>query len=207
MSDVKISGYKVISLIDMINNLEEEKINEILHSFSCPLNEDVETFLRSKAVLFDKQSISRTKLVFTSFKNQVVLVGYFTLAYKDFTIPQRILSRKLRDRIKKFGSYNDDIKAYKISAPLIAQLGKNYANGYNKLITGDELLAIACRCVREVQLNIGGKIVYVECEDKARLLNFYESNGFVAFSCRQLDKDDAKVLNENYLVQLLRYLD
>lgn len=81
MSDVKISGYKVISLIDMINNLEEEKINEILYSFSCPLNEDVETFLRSKAVLFDKQSISRTKLVFTSFKSQVVLVGYFTLAY------------------------------------------------------------------------------------------------------------------------------
>lgn len=33
--------------------------------------------------------------------------------------------------------------SFVIVAPLIAQLGKNYANGYNKLITGDELLAMA----------------------------------------------------------------
>jgi len=205
MSDINISGFKVISLNDMINNLEEERITSILSSFSCPLNEDVTDFLLHKSVIFDKQSISRTKLVFTSFKKQLVLVGYFTLAYKDFTIPQRVLSRNLRDRIKKFGSYNSDIKAYKISAPLIAQLGKNFTNEYNKLITGDELLNIACKCIKEVQLNIGGKIVYVECEDKTRLIEFYESNGFVRFSERQLDTECYN--NSKYLIQLLRYLE
>ena len=34
----------------------------------------------------------------------------------------------------KFGQFDKSIQRYTISAPLIGQLGKNYANGYAKLI-------------------------------------------------------------------------
>ena len=42
-----------------------------------------------------------------------------------------------------------------MSTPLIAQLGKNYQHGYNTLITGDELLKLACDKVKEIQLSLG----------------------------------------------------
>lgn len=142
-----IQGYKIIPLNELMAQLDKERVTAILSSFSSPMNRDVELFLKQKAVTFDTQSISRTHLVFTSYKEQTVLAGYFTLAYKDFTIPAKNVGRSLRDRIKKFGSYDFETKAYKISAPLIAQLSKNFTDGYNKLISGDELLTMACNIV------------------------------------------------------------
>ncbi|MEA4872000.1 MAG: GNAT family acetyltransferase [Synergistaceae bacterium] len=190
---------------DMLKQLEEERTGQILSSFSSPLNNDVEYFLKQKAILFDKQSISRTHLVFTSYRGEVVLVGYFTLAYKEFTIPAKNISRKLKDRINKFGNYDCDIRAYKISAPLIAQLSKNFTNDYCKLITGDELLKMACDMASEIHMIAGGKIVYVECEDKVKLRDFYEDNGFVIFNERQLDARSKEKMGVDYLLQLLRY--
>ena len=65
-----------------------------------------------------------------------------------------------------------------MSAPLIAQLGKNYHEGMNHLITGDELLCLACEKISRIQLDLGGRFVYVECEDKPKLIDFYAANGF-----------------------------
>ena len=178
-----IQGYKIIPLNELMAQLDKERVTAILSSFSSPMNRDVELFLKQKAVTFDTQSISRTHLVFTSYKEQTVLAGYFTLAYKDFTIPAKNVGRSLRDRIKKFGSYDFETKAYKISAPLIAQLGKNFTDGYNKLISGDELLTMACNIVSEIHLLAGGRIVYVECEDKPRLVEFYQRNGYGDVDC------------------------
>lgn len=206
MSDKQIQGYKIISLSDMLENLGEERTGQILSSFSSPLNSDVESFLKTRAIVFNTQSISRTHLVFASHCGEVVLVGYFTLAYKEFTIPAKNICRKLKDRINKFGSYNCDIRAYKISAPLIAQLSKNFTNNYNKIITGDELLKMACDMVSEVHMRTGGRIVYVECEDNFNLRSFYENNGFVVFSERQLDAKSRENMGVDYLLQLLRYL-
>lgn len=98
------------------------------------------------------------------------------------------------------------MKRYIMSAPLIAQLGKNFNKGYNKLITGDELLKLACDKVKSIQTDVGGKFVYLECEDKPQLIDFYTSNGFVNFGKRNLDKDETDVMSGGYLVQMLRYL-
>ena len=85
-------------------------------------------------------------------------------------------------RISKFGQYDDVLKQYMISSPLIAQLGKN--DEYKGLISGDVLLSYACDTVKQAQALLGGKIVYLECEDKVGLLEFYRSNGFVDFGKR-----------------------
>jgi len=102
--------------------------------------------------------------------------------------------------------FDPEFKRYTLAAPLIAQLGKNYYNGYNKLISGDELLKMACDKVSESQRIIGGKIVYLECEDKVKLIEFYSSNGFVAFGKRKLDRDETEVMQGEYLIQMLKYL-
>ncbi len=205
MTEKKITGYKIIPLHEIITQITEERVKELLSSFSSP-NRDVEYFLRQKATEFDKQAIAKTHMIFAPYKDKPVLVGYFALAYKDFTIPVKNINRRLRDRIKKFGSYASEIKAYKISAPLIAQLSKNFTGGYNKLISGDELLKIACDMVSELQMIAGGKIVYVECEDNVNLREFYERNGFVIFNERQLDARSQENMDTNCLLQLLRYL-
>ena len=57
-----------------------------------------------------------------------------------------------------------------------------------------------------VQAVLGGKFVYLECEDKDALLNFYGDNGFVIFGKRDLDRDERDRQSGQYLVQLLKYL-
>lgn len=201
-----MTGYQLILLKDMIDELGEKKTKEILSQFSCPLNLDVESFLHNSAIEFAKQSITATHIVYSPYKGLPVIAGYFSLANKNIIVSNKSISTTLRKRINKFGTFDPDRKGYRISAPLIAQLGKNYNNGHNKLITGDELLLLACNKVVQAQEMIGGKIVYLECEDKPHLIQFYESNGFVNFGQRTLDRDEIEVLSGKYLIQMLKYL-
>ena len=207
-----MDGYRILSLnkqtIQKINeNYGEDFLKNILSEFSCPLNKDLEKFLHNSALVFANQGVAQTHLVFTSYKNNPVLCGYFTLTNKHFTIKKNFdISNSLKKRMNKFATYDSNLKTYVISAPLIAQLGKNYTNQYNKLITGDELLKIACEMVKDIQGIIGGRIVYLECEDKPKLTEFYESNGFINFGRRNLDADEKDDLSGEYLIQLLKYL-
>lgn len=189
-----IAGYIQINLVEMIDQIGEDSVSSILSNFSSGgLNLDVEEFLKEKAIVFSRQGWSATHLVFASYKDKPVLVGYYTLASKYITISKRnIPSKTLGKRISKFAEYNSDLKRYIMSAPLIAQIGKNYYNGYNSLITGDELLKLACNKVKEIQLSLGGRFVYLECEEKEKLLDFYGSNGFVNFGKRYMDRDEVE---------------
>lgn len=202
----RILGYKIIPLSEMLATLGEEKVCEIFSSFSSPLNNDVEYFLKKKSITFDKQGISKTHPVFTSYKNEIVFIGYFTLSSKSFTIPANRITKTMKKRIQKFGKYDEVTRSFQIPAPLIAQLSKNFTNNYNKLITGDELLKMACDAVAQAQLYIGGKIAYLECLDNSKLINFYESNGFVVFNDRPLDGKSREDMGVDYLLQLLKYL-
>lgn len=205
-----MSGYIGINLRDILRDetLGENAAKRILSSFSCPLNPDVEHFLKNVAIEFSKQSIASTYLIMASYKSEYVLAGYFTLANKIFCIDKSSLpNRKWKSRMAKFGQFDKEIQRYTISAPLIGQLGKNFTNTYNNLITGDELLKLALDKVREMQNIVGGKIVYLECEEKEPLLDFYSQNGFVNFGTRSLDKDETDKLSGDSLVQMLKYLD
>lgn len=200
-----MDGYVKVSLSKLISQIGEDNVKNILSDFSCPINSDIETFLRKKAIEFEKQSISATHLIFTSYKSQNVLVGYYTLATKAFNVTKSAISKSMSKRINKFATYDTDLKSYILPAPLIAQIGKNFTNNYNSLITGAELLSIAIDDVKVIHQIAGGKVVYLECEDKPRLIDFYSRNGFVSFGNRSLDKDETDISGE-YLVQMLRYL-
>ena len=204
-----MTGYRLVNLIDLIEEYGEDEVKRILSDFSCPLNPDVEYFLREKAVSFSKMDLSITHLVYASYKGAPVLVGYFALAYKNIVIPREFVGSSgstLRRRVNRFARFDPSIGAYIMAAPLIGQLGKNYANGYNKLITGDELLNAACQKILRVQHDVGGRFAYLECEDNAKLLSFYEENGFIAFNERPLDRDETDIINGKYLIQMIKYI-
>ena len=201
-----MSGYKIVNLKELIDEeygVGEKRGREIISDFSCPLNFDVENFLKEKAIEFAKQQLSQTHLVFAEYKKQTVLVGYFTLAIKSINIKKAALSNTLARRIAKFAQYDTALKSYIMSAPLIAQLGKNFYNDYNTLIKGEELLYMACEQIKIIHCIAGGKIAYLECEDNHKLKNFYSRNGFVEFGQRRLDRDED--IEGKHLIQMLKY--
>lgn len=199
-------AYKIINLRDIYNTLGENKTKDILKNYACELNRDVEYFLKEKAIEFSKQDISRTYIVISQYKGENVIVGYFAITNKVTNIKRIALSKTKRKRLLKFAIYDKDSRCYSIALPLIGQLGKNYYNNYNNLISGEILLKLACDKVRETQDLIGGRFVFLECEDKSKLKDFYENNGFVCFGKRNLEKDERDKNKGDYLLQMLRDL-
>lgn len=191
----------------MLQSFSEDEIRNILSGFVCPFNSDIEYFLKQKSIEFAKQGIAQTHLVLAPYKGEPVIAGYYSLAQKSIIIDSASsLSNNWKRRINKFALYDRDLRAYVLSVPLIAQLGKNYSNGFNRLISGDELLKMACDKVQEIQMAIGGRMVYIECEDVDKLKAFYRKNGFYEFSRRELDREDRGRLSGRYLIQMIKYL-
>jgi len=202
-----MAGYSIVALNDMLGEYGEDKVRLFLSTFSCPLHLDVEIFLRQKAIVFEQQGLARTHIVFASHKKKPVLVGYFALTSKVIVAKKSVFSGSMRKRLSKFAKHNMDSDSCILPAPLIGQLGKNFHGGYNKQITGTELLALACDTVAEAQLLIGGsKVVYLECEDKPRLTDFYSRNGFFNFGERPLEESEKTTHSGTYLVQMMKYL-
>lgn len=200
------SGYLCISLLDMIENLGESYVNGILSSFLCPKNHDVEDFLKNKAIVFSQQGISVTHLVFCETSEKLALVGYFCLSPKQIVIKKESLNATKRKQIRKFAAVPNHDTEYSVSALLIGQLGKNFTNGYNKLISGDDLLAIAFDKIKSVQGQVGGRLTYIECEDRRKLINFYKNNGFTYFDKRELEGDETDNFKGKYLIQMFKYI-
>ncbi len=53
---------------------------------------------------------------------------------------------------------------------------------------------------------IGGRMVFLECQNDGKLIEFYERNGFIAFGERLLDPDEMDLIPGESLVQMVKYL-
>lgn len=202
-----MAKYLEINLKVMLEQIGENETLNILSNFYCPLNPDVQNFLKNKAIMFEQQGISSTYMIFASYNTHFALIGYYSLANKFITINKDYLkSKTLQRKIQKFAQFDKERNQYCLSAPLIGQIGKNYYDNYSSLITGDELLCFAFNKVKQLQTIIGGKFVYLECEDKPELINFYTSNGFVNLGKRSSDINKFENINNDYLIQLIKYI-
>ena len=112
------------------------------------------------------------------------LVGYYALTHKSVSIPKLSLSKTSQRKIERFSSLDVDANAYQASAFLIAQLGKNAGIKNAKSIKGYELLQCSFDVLKKVQHLIGGGIVFLECEDKPKLIDFYQQNQFRQYNKR-----------------------
>ena len=71
-----MAGYVKVNLKEIIDELGEDRAKSILADFVCPLNKDVEYFLKNKAIEFSKQGLSTTYLIFVSHQKEYKLVAY-----------------------------------------------------------------------------------------------------------------------------------
>ena len=121
-------GFKVVNLDLLLQVKSEEQIRTILNDFESPLNPDIESFLKYKAVEFSKSAIAKTYLVMASYQGANKIAGYFSVSgSKSFVVKTKgnEISKSMKRRFNKFGTYDAVLKQYHIAAPLIGQLGKN----------------------------------------------------------------------------------
>lgn len=197
--------YKIINIRRYIGNenpeLGEDELLQILSEFSCPMNPDVERFLKHSSIEFTKKNQSVTYLVFSVADGK--LLGYFTLALKPLTVRGETVSNTVKKKLLRISELDKKSDTYTMSAYLIAQLGKNYSENDGKMITGAELLELAWDKIKATQYMFGGMVTFLEAENAEKLLSFYRNNRFSQFDTRQTTSDADK---SHELIQLLRLL-
>lgn len=166
--------YSLVYLHDYIvsNEIGEEEIKSILSDFSCPKNQDIEKFLKEKALAFEKIGLARTILVFKECDDIAKFVGYFSIAIKQIDISE--ISKEDRRKVFKTRySLGNEIPTI-----LIGQLAKNFTNNNNLLIKGNDLLYLAFDYIKEMSKNTPSFVVSIDCENNEKIKYFYESVGF-----------------------------
>lgn len=189
--------FETINILDMQRAVGEEDLESILSGFSCPMNQEVQFFVRKNALEFAKKRMSITYLVVDE-RSRVAAI--FTLTHKPVQVTNMDLSRNMQKKAQRHAQLDEGTNTYMMSAFLLAQFGKNYQYGVS-LITGQELMDLTIFTLKEIQTLIGGGMVYLECEEKPQLLNFYqgEKNNFRKFGERYSNKDATKY------IQLLKF--
>lgn len=179
----------------------KDTVAKVVNDFDCVRNDDINRFISNDALDFAQRQVSVSHLVFD--RETANCLGYFTLTHKPFSIDAGHLSGTARKRMERFAKCKGggDEKTYTVSAFLIAQLGKNYNVPEADRISGTELIELAFDKLRVAQYEIGGQVVFLECEDgNPKLKAFYEKNAFVACGKRTNEEDGITYL------QMFRFL-
>ncbi len=199
------NNFIVLNIREYLKNedkrLGEDKLVQLLSEFSCPLNMDVEHFLKQQAIEFAKKHQAVTYLILSL--EDAELLGYFSITIKPLVVKAESFSNTVRRKLARFSEIDKSEQTYNLAAYLIAQLGKNFNDRARGRITGQELLEAAIRQTQILQYQAGGMVAFVEADNKEKLLSFYENYGFKRFDTRQTV---SKETGPHELIQLLRLL-
>ena len=175
--------YTVVNILDMLEAIGEENLSAILSDFSCPINKEIENFVWHNAIEFAKKKMSITYFLMDA---EGEIAAIFTLTHKAVEIGNADISSTMRRKLSRYAQLDGNTNSYTVSAFLIAQFGKNYGFKGNLELSGNALMDDAFEILGRVQRDIGGGIVYLECEDRPKLLGFYQNdkNRFKIFGGR-----------------------
>lgn len=189
--------YTVVNILDMLQAIGEEDLTAILSDFSCPINKEIENFVWNNAIEFAKKKMSITYFLVDK---EGEIAAIFTLAHKAVEIGDAYISSTMRKKLDRYAQLDKNTDSYTVSAFLIAQFGKNHGFKGKLELSGNSLMDDVFEILKRAQRDIGGGIVYLECEDHPKLLAFYqnEHNRFKIFGERYSEADRTKY------VQLLR---
>lgn len=199
------SKYTIFNIREYLGDgsygLGEDTLRQVLSEFSCKINPDVERFIKEQSIDFAKKQQSVTYLVFST--EDAELVGYFAITIKPITVNAEPFSNTIKKKLSRVSVLNEQSQTYSLAAYLIAQLGKNYNNRANELISGKELLGLAIKQIRQLQYLAGGMVIFLEANNEEKLLSFYRENGFQQFDTRLTESTKSE---PHELIQLLKLL-
>lgn len=192
-----MSSYAVTNILDLMDAIGEDELQLLLSDFTCPKNKEIENFVRTNAVEFAKRKMSITYLVVDA---EGRIIAMFALTHKAVQVMSGELSSSVRKKLQRYAQMDRETGELTLSAFLIGQFGKNYQYSDAPVLEGRQLMTAAFEILKHVQREIGGGVVYLECEDKPQLLGFYqnEENHFRPFGERYSENEGIKY------IQLLR---
>ena len=182
----------VINILDLIDLGGGDVVEQKLATFSSPKNPEIEAFIRDKAISFAIGKLSITYLV--NDEETGSILGYFTLTHKSIIINGENLSSTSRKKLARYSRMDASTGNYMASSFLLAQFGKNYALDKAERIAGADLMKLATDVLVNIQRQIGGGIVYLDCEDKPALTSFYKEQNFKEFDDRFSTEDNQKYI-------------
>ncbi|WP_051192398.1 hypothetical protein [Butyrivibrio sp. VCB2001] len=182
----------VFNILDLIDLGGSDVIEHKLATFSSPKNPEIEDFIRNKAISFATGKLSITYLVNDDDTGNIL--GYFTLTHKSIIINGENLSATSRKKLARYSRMDVSTGNYMASSFLLAQFGKNYALDEADRIDGADLMKLATDVLVNIQRQIGGGIVYLDCEDKPELTSFYKRQNFKEFDDRFSPEDNQKYI-------------
>jgi hypothetical protein len=182
----------VVNILDLIDMGGKDAIEAKLATFSSPKNSEIEDFIHNKAIGFATGKLSITYLV--NDEETGSILGYFTITHKSIVINGDNLSVTSQKKLARYSRQDPTTGNYMASSFLLAQFGKNYALEKSDRIDGADLMKIATGVLVNIQRQIGGGIVYLDCEDKEELTSFYEKQNFKKFDDRFSSEDNQKYI-------------
>jgi len=182
----------------------DEIISGVISNFSCIRDNDIESFIKEKAILFDNKGKSKTHLLLSEealVNGRIEIAAYFSLAIQMLRIPEGTSVTQIR-RLDGFYSRRGGEPITEIPSFLIGQLAKD--DKFTSKISGALLLEYALSTISVATKMIGGRVVYIECRDILKLISFYENNGFKVL--RQDPNDGLIQKPSSSTVSDLRYI-
>lgn len=153
---------------------------EALNNFKCFKDNDVQSFLNTKAIDFERRGWASTYLLLSKndFKNgNLKIEGYFSLTHKALVFLDNT-SNSSRQKITGFKNTTTG------SFVLIGQLGKRMERDENNIIkvstiSAEDLLNDAMSVIRNSSEYIVNRNVIVECKNIDKIKNIYTEYGFI----------------------------
>ena len=162
-------------------------VDEVISSFCCDKDRDIQHFLCNNAIRFEKSGKSKTYFLFSEERlaeRKFALLAYFSVALQVLKVAGLDLSNRKIKELDGFSAKRSGETLTEFPVYLIGQLSKN--DTHKDDITGKTIIDHAMSVISAAQEKVGGRIVLVECNNEPHLLNFYTANGFT--DIRQ-DKD------------------
>ena len=129
--------------------------------------------MKEQSIEFTKKNQSVTYLVFSN--EDASLVGYFTITIKPITVNAENFSNTMKRKIARVSELDEENGTYTLSAYLLHNWGKNFKDGANEKITGEQLLHAAVDTIKELSIYgwRNGNFP-LKRKNKEKLMHFYQ---------------------------------
>ena len=163
--DESFSMYQLSELIEGMPS--KRKVKELLQTFPCSRNSDLQEFLHNKALTFEKHLRSRTYLYIDNETKEVS--AYFTISIA--TLHTDDISSEV---IKMLDGYQENTKS--IPCFLIGQLGKS--DHYENKKIGAFILEDSIEIIDNLHNAVGGRFILLDAININAVISFYEDSLF-----------------------------
>ncbi|MBQ7262619.1 MAG: hypothetical protein IJR14_02750 [Synergistaceae bacterium] len=92
----------------MIDVSGEEAVKQYLSTFSCPLDREIEDFIRNKAIDLVRRKLAITYVVSDIVDGAGDVLGYFALTHKAIDVNGDDFSRADKRKLERYARYDQD---------------------------------------------------------------------------------------------------